>query len=235
VDLWGADAVEVSGQHAFVTDFMLHGLHIFDVSTPSTPFEVGAVEVFTWPVWCPAIAIAGQYVYFSWHAWNTDSGSSLGGLKLIDVSDPSDPFEAGSLDFPDEWVGGVAVYRGYAYVGARKGIRIIDVSTATAPAEIGFVEMPCRLPDEIAIDRGYAWIACSEGGLRVMDLSDPESPVEVGYYDPELMLTSVSVGTQHAVAANHVAGLLVFEKCELPVFADGFESGDTSAWSATVP
>jgi len=31
------------------------------------------------------------------------------------------------------------------------------------------------------------------------------------------------------------AGLLVLEACELPVFSDGFESGDTSAWSATVP
>jgi hypothetical protein len=45
----------------------------------------------------------------------------------------------------------------------------------------------------------------------------------------------VNVQGKVAVAADIQAGLLVFETCETPVFPDDFESGDTSAWSATVP
>jgi hypothetical protein len=37
------------------------------------------------------------------------------------------------------------------------------------------------------------------------------------------------------IAANLKARMLVFDHRELPVFGDGFESGDTSVWSATVP
>jgi hypothetical protein len=33
--------------------------------------------------------------------------------------------------------------------------------------------------------------------------------------------------------ADWDAGLAVFQECTL--FSDGFDSGDTSAWSATVP
>jgi len=43
------------------------------------------------------------------------------------------------------------------------------------------------------------------------------------------------LGSDYAVAAAYQSAFLVFEQCELPVFADGFESGDTSHWSLTVP
>jgi hypothetical protein len=40
---------------------------------------------------------------------------------------------------------------------------------------------------------------------------------------------------EHAYAANREGGLLVFDRCELPVFGDDFETGDTTEWSVTVP
>jgi len=95
--------------------------------------------------------------------------------------------------------------------------------------------MPCLVPGEIAVARGLAWVACWEGGLRVMDLKDPLSPVEVGSFVPPEMINYVGLGSDYAVAAAYQSEFLVFEQCELLVFADGFESGDTSAWSDTVP
>jgi len=95
--------------------------------------------------------------------------------------------------------------------------------------------MPCLVPGEIAVARGLAWVACWEGGLRVMDLKDPLSPVEVGSFVAPEMINYVGLGNDYAVAAAYQSAFLVFDQCELPVFADGFESGDASAWSSTVP
>jgi hypothetical protein len=229
VDLLGAEQVAISGDTAYVSVFYPPALRVYDISVPSSPTEVGSLpDIFG----VTSVVVVGPYAYVPWY----DSfGTPPGGLKVIDVSTPSSPFVAGSVDFADDWVGRVAVHHGYAYVVTLDGLRVIDVSAPTAPAEVGIVAMPCYWPTEIAIAGSTAWVACWEAGLRVLELSNPESPVEVGFYDPPEALAFVDVGSDHAVAANLEAGLLVFEKCELPVFSDGFESGDTSVWSATVP
>ncbi len=225
--------IDVSGQYAYLTYGYPMGLHVVDMSVPSSPAETGLVEFsFGGSPSFTDVAVEGGYAYLPW----IDSfGSPQSGLKVIDVHNPSAPFEAGSIDFSNDWVGGFAVYRGYAYLGTLDGLRVIDVSTPTAPVEVGFVAMPSLVPGEIAVARGLAWVACWEGGLRVMDLKDPLSPVEVGSFVPPEMVNYVGLGGDYAVAAAYQSAFLVFEQCELPVFADGFESGNTSAWSLTVP
>jgi hypothetical protein len=225
--------IEVSGQYAYLTYGFPMGLHIVDMSVPSSPVETGLVEFSfgSGPAFTD-VAIAGDYAFLPW----VDSfGSPQSGLKVIDVHDPSAPFEAGFVDFSNDWVGGFAVYGGYAYLGTLDGFRVIDVSTPTAPVEVRFAAMPCFMPGETAVHRGLAWVACWEGGLRVMDLKDPLAPVEVGSYVPTAMINYVGLGSDYAVAAAYESAFLVLEQCELPVFADGFESGNTSAWSSTVP
>ena len=102
----------------------------------------------------------------------------------------------------------VAVSGGRAYLASGAGLLVLDVSSPGAPVELGGV----ALPDEVqgvAAAGAYAYVADSWAGLRVVDVSDPAAPVEVGLY--------------------------VFRECGGVVFSDGFESGDTAAWSATVP
>ena len=225
--------IDVFGQYAYLTYGYPMGLHVVDMSVPSSPAETGLVEFsFGGSPFFTDVAIAGEYAYLP---WQDSFGSPPSGLKVIDVHNPSAPFEAGSIGFSNDWVGGFAVYRGYAYLGTLDGIRVIDVSTPTAPVEVGFVAMPCLVPGEIAVARGLAWVACWEGGVRVMDLKDPLSPVEVGSFVPPEMIRYVGLGSDYAVAAAYQSAFLVFEQCELSVFSDGFESGDTSEWSDTVP
>jgi hypothetical protein len=229
VDLLGSEQLAVSGDFAYVSVFYPPALHVFDVSVPASPTEVGLLPD-TYGI--TSIVVVGPYAYVPWY----DSfGTPPGGLKVIDVSTPSAPFVAGSVDFSDDYVGRVAVYHGYAYVATLDAFRVIDVTTPTAPVEVGAFATPCYWPTEIVVAGSYAWVACWEAGLRVLELSDPESPVEVGSYDPPEVLAFVDIGSELVAAANSEAGLLVFDTCELPVFADGFEDGDTSQWSLTFP
>ncbi len=210
VDLLGAEQVAISGNFAYVSVFYPSALRVYDISVPSSPTEVGSLPDIHGVT---SVVVIGPYAYVPWY----DSfGTPPGGLKVIDVSTPSAPFVAGSVDFPDDWVGRAAVYRGYSYVVTLDGFRVIDVSTPTAPVEVGIVATPCYWANEIAVAGSTAWVACWEAGLRVLELSNPESPVEVGFYDPPEALAFVDVGSDHAVAANEEAGLLSSTRASFP-------------------
>jgi hypothetical protein len=69
----------------------------------------------------------------------------------------------------------------------------------------------------------------------VIDVSAPASPIEVGFADTPVFASGVDVSDGYVYLAEMDAGMAIFLECGLEIFADGFESGDTSAWSSTVP
>ena len=77
------------------------------------------------------VALSGNYAYLA---------DDWGGLRIIDVSDPLNPWEVGSYEF-DGWAGNVGVSGGYAYVNdAYHILRIIDVSDPENPSEVSSFE-----------------------------------------------------------------------------------------------
>jgi len=69
----------------------------------------------------------------------------------------------------------------------------------------------------------------------VVVVSNPAAPFEVGFADTPGYAYGVAVAGAYAYVADEHSGLQVLTTCEGLPFEDGFESGDTSAWSATVP
>ena len=123
---------------------------------------------------------------------------------------------------------------GHAYVAGEVDLRVIDVSESTAPVEVGFLDTPTSAWD-VAVSDGYAYVVVAEG-LYVIDVSTPSAPVEAGYRDAgqaDEPAGGIAVSDGYVFLANG-GGLFIFRECG-PLFTDGFESGDTSAWSATVP
>ena len=226
--------VAVSGDYAYVVTQGAYGtLSVIDVSTPSAPVLVGSL----WGGGGYGVAVSGGYAYVA-------AGD---GLAVIDVSEPSAPGWAGELVPVGGW--GVAVSGGYAYTAGGysdyfpMGLYVIDVSEPSAPVEVGFLGTPTATCD-VAVSRGYAYVAVNEdyrslgAGLHVIDVSIPSAPVEVGSYATvggglPGYWEGVAVSDGYVFLVN-LGGLFIFRECG-PLFADGFESGDTSAWSATVP
>ncbi|MBK8129378.1 MAG: hypothetical protein IPK53_10820 [bacterium] len=103
-----------------------------------------------------------------------------GGLRIVNVSDPTAPAEAGFYDTPGS-ARGVAVAGNYAYV-ADGVVRIVDVSDPTAPTGAGFYYPPSYALG-VAVVGSYVYVAPAEAGLRVVDVSNPAAPTEVGFYD----------------------------------------------------
>jgi hypothetical protein len=83
------------------------------------------------------------------------------------------------------------------------------------------------------VSGGYAHVADAYS-LRAIDVRTPSAPVEVGFVDTPGDAFGVAVSGGYGYIADAGAGLVTFRNCSL-LFADRFESGDTSAWSVTVP
>jgi len=82
---------------------------------------------------------------------------------------------------------------------------------------------------------GYAYVADGGNDLCVVDVSTPSTPVEVGLSSTPNPAVGVAVAGGYVAVAVDLGGLAVYEDCSGTLFTDGFEPGDTSAWSATVP
>lgn len=169
-------AVAVQGNYAYVGEGP--SLSILDVSAPSFPSVVGSTPPL--PGIVQRIMVVGGYVYIA---------DNLGGLRIVDVSNPEIPHEVGFYEMPGTAqavaVAGDAAAR-YAYVANGNGtFRIIDVTNPATPSERGScITGPA---DGVAVaDSGvyrYAYVAASNGGLRIIDVTNPAAPAEAGHFD----------------------------------------------------
>ena len=155
-------------------------------------------------------------------------------LSVIDISTPSLPSVLGVLGglgcgFGLDVVGDRAYYGGCA-----DGLHVIDVSDPTTPTLLG----TAAAFDEsrgVKVRAGTAYVAGYQGGMRVIDVTDPNTPTEIGFYVTTYAAEVDLVG-DWALMALYDGSLVSFDISGCPdggLFADGFESGDLSAWSST--
>lgn len=160
-DQHGCHYLSVGGNFAYIMDDYIDQLRIIDVSDISNPHEVGS---YAYSYLSGGIHAGGSYVYVTF--------ASLGpaGLSVIDVTDPTNPVEAGRL----EWEGyprqGITAYGGLAYVTDDwYGLRIVNVSDPTDPVMVGG-----HVTDDIASSvslssNGCIFVVDQYGGLYIFE------------------------------------------------------------------
>jgi hypothetical protein len=141
------------------------------------------------------------------------------GLRVINVSDPSSPFEIGFLDVFD-WAYGVWVQDTFAYIAdGDRGLSIINVANPASMSEIGNCNTPSRAFD-VWVQDTFAYVAdayyIGDGGLRIINIVDPSSPDEVGFYD-SLYCNAVYVRDTIAYAVGNGVFLINVAEPSLPI------------------
>jgi len=230
--------VAIFGRTAYVIDPEF-GLRLIDVTDPYSPLEVGSVGVDI-NVPLADVTVSSDCAYVA----------SYDGFHVIEVSTPSSPFEVGFLPGDVYWgAGWAAAYRGgFAYTVGH-AFSVIDVRDPATPVEVWneFVaEYPVHsnivVSNRLVFTAGStSWPRAFWGRFRVYDLIDPFAPTELGShsnppsYDYETY-RDLAVSGRYAYVTAGDDGVHVFDisGCA-PLFSDGFESGDTTAWSAAVP
>lgn len=137
------------------------------------------------------------------------------GLRVVDVSVPSNPKELGSYDTPGN-ASHAVVSGNYAYVAdGEGGVRIIDISAPTNPREVSFYETP-GTTSNVAVAEGYAYIAdysysSYTYGLQILDVSDPTNPRKLGYHKMPGEVRAVVVVGDYAYVANYDWGVWIVD------------------------
>lgn len=118
--------------------------------------------------------------------------TSLAGLSIYDVSNPSLPSEVGRLALPhfeneDVDLGGDILLISNDAAESTGILYVVDISDPADPTVLSTVQMggnPLGGPGHTAscvLDCAFAWITDS-GGFRVIDLRDPAAPRTLGTY-----------------------------------------------------
>ena len=129
------------------------------------------------------------------------------GLKIIDVSNPSDPQLIGSLDTFD--ARGIDIAEGLAYIADKQaGLKIIDVSDPTSPTLLGSLGTSNAVRVKIVGELVY--LADNEGGLKVIDVSNPNFPDLIKSFDTYWAKDLKIVG-ELAYIADWDAGLKIID------------------------
>ncbi len=145
------------------------------------------------------IAVNGRYAYVA---------DCIAGLKVIDVSDPKLPFQAGGID--TTYARNVALdSRGYAYLAdSNGGLRVIDVSEPFHPVEVGNVVTSSACG--VALKDTFAYIADYDEGLIVVAISDPRAAHRVKTLSmPHAW--EIAVSGDCAYIASDAAGLTIID------------------------
>jgi hypothetical protein len=119
------------------------------------------------------VAASGEYAYIA---------DAHGGLRIVNVSNPSEPREVGSFEPSGSTAGqGIDISAPYVYLADGLGLLILDVSDPTAPADVGFFDSR-GFAVQVQIVGGNAFVAGREGGLNIADVSTPEVPEHLSDY-----------------------------------------------------
>ncbi len=213
--------VTVQGHYAYLLD-MARRITAVDIQTPTAPITVGVGsynECYYPPhcfPWFPAygrLVISGTFLYIP-----------LFDLRIVDVTDPTHPIEAGRIYSDSQaqhYISAVALKGQYAYASGKDYIYTVDVSNPLSPTEV----LSSSVPGDgyyMTLDGNYLYVSRSNG-IHVLDVSNPISPTEIGSFPvgggdikvsghyayvgegPSLYILDVSNVTQITVTGQYTA------------------------------
>jgi hypothetical protein len=189
----------------------------------------GTGEMWEWPV------VAGDHLFVR----NNHNDPFV---AIIDVSDPTTPTMVGSIDVSAN-VAGLALMGSWLLVpdiDTQPEIRIFDVSSPTTPVEHDPYLPVSGYAEVVEISGSVAYLSIWVGttypdytfAVEAVDFADPAAPEFMGVSPETRLVNRLATGPDGVLALSLETGFDTFSLCQGPLFADGFESGDTSAWGS---
>jgi hypothetical protein len=164
--------VHVSGDYAYIgRDYNVPAFEIIDISDPSNPEFISGLAFW---------GGVRQLYYFQDYLYVLSSLSEpySNYLRAVDVSDPSSPFVAGSVQIPGtvEVPGDIMVMDTLAFIANRSsGLQIVDISDPENMEVIGSYDTPGDATG-IFLNEHFAMIADYFSGIQIIGVVDPTDP-----------------------------------------------------------
>jgi hypothetical protein len=170
------------------------GVEIWDLSDLNNPSFLSRCPTEPYPR--AGIYASGNYVF---------AATVAHGLRVIDVSDPTAPFEAAFCNVSNSvWY--MDVDGDYIYLSdTSAGMKVVDISNPLNPSVVA--TYPTAKGD-IFISGNYAYIAHNGFGLRIFDITNPLSAFEVGTCSLPNYPHEVTVVGNYAFLAGNECGVV---------------------------
>ncbi|HTH55995.1 MAG TPA: T9SS type A sorting domain-containing protein [Cyclobacteriaceae bacterium] len=184
--LYEPTSVFVSGNYAYVTNYINDAVEILDISNPAAPVHKGSLVDGKGGARLQSpssICVSGNYAYVG----------SLSALEIIDISDRTNPMHTASI-VSDQGSGlpfgenSVFVSGNYAYVATKSAnaFTIVDISNPSAPLIKGNLldgasGALLNAPSSVYVSGNFAYVVSQlSNSLEIIDISNPSAPVHKG-------------------------------------------------------
>jgi hypothetical protein len=197
-----AKSVAVSGSYAYVADGD-SGLRIVNISDPGNLLEVGGIAFP--PGSAYSVAVSGDFAYVAGGIW--------GDLRVINVADPTQPYQTGYYFYQALAVGAwkVLILDHYAYLADDEaGLRIIDISNPYDPVGVASLYEGFGGARSVAIQDGFAYVPDLCGKLKIADISDPLHPSGSSETLLNFTCTDIAVAGDNVFLTADQQGLYIF-------------------------
>ncbi len=165
--------LDVAGSYAYLADGA-NGLQVLDVTDPTQPSLLASLRGTGWGELAD-VQVHEQYAFATDQIYATDAVTGM--LRVINVSNPQNPYEAAARGRPG-YAHGVDVESGLALI-AGEGLWLVDVHIPAAAQAITTCATGGQ-PLGVAAEGDYAYVAAAWGGLQVVSIENPQQPAKVG-------------------------------------------------------
>jgi hypothetical protein len=185
------DAFDIQGNYAYIlgdngnqgSGSSAAQFYVVDITHPASMAVVSATSITGFINYGQSgIRVQGQYVYLV----SSTGTASTNLLQIYDVSNPSAPAFAGSVQVPlygfGLWVSGKYAYViSYVGVSSKSTLDVVDVSNPASPTIVGSTDTGTAYLNvaDIKVVGRYAYVAGQsdrQSGILVFDVSNPASP-----------------------------------------------------------
>jgi hypothetical protein len=203
----GGLAVAVAGNYLFSAAYDPTG-SVVQVWYVAYPTDITRVGAFYPPDRTTAsargLAFSGASLLVAQYPGYANGTATNGGLRVVDIADPTHPTSAGFLPLPGYATDVVGIGdRAYLVAQHRDvccgnptesgGLHVVDLSTPAQPRELGSL-LSGDLNAVAAL--GASPLALDASGLHVIDASTPSRPAEIGGYSaPPVPYSVLAAGT----------------------------------------
>jgi len=210
------DHISIDGDYAYLSHWDY--ITVLDVHSPSSPAIIGEMPVFGRP---DGLRFVKNTAYLS---------AGFGGLRIIDVEDPSAPTEIASFGLLGDvhsvgiendriHLTGGFYYSGEGYTGQDElavtswwpyaGLFLIDISEPAIPQAIGYCSFGNALDAKV---RGsHAYVTDYMGAFGILDLSNPSAPEILGSVWTSYRMVAEAVAGKYAYLVNEESNLRVID------------------------
>ena len=227
----------VRGHRLYFADDCNERVRIYDVSQPGTPIELGTVELDA-GCYKTDFTAGPERLYL----WDYGGSTEPNVLRTFDVSAPAAPIELGATEMGTWHWARSRERNNLLLLTDEDRFDVVNVRDPNAAVRVASLPMPLAswYRRRLSLYGSIAIVAPDErtseyddDRLFLLDVSQPLAPVGVAALATPGDARGAFAGPGLVVVADGAAGISVYESC-VP-FADGFESGDASAWSVAEP